>query len=213
VTAVPRLDICLSEQNFGKNNRNPAAKAARRECEKIFARWSRETTGPEPFPQDDVQECITSITQAHAMKSKFIIAVSIFLSAGPALAQSVTEKAGVNSALGISPSTPDFVKEAAIGDMFEIQSSKLAEVKPDAPTKAFAEKMITDHTKTTDEIKKLSKTPIPTQMDSSHQAMLDNLTKLNERDFTKNYHDDQVTAHKQAYRCMSAMPRAVTMPI
>ncbi len=34
--------------------------------------------------------------------------------AGPAFAQSVCEKTGVNSALGIAPSTEDFVKQVAI---------------------------------------------------------------------------------------------------
>jgi putative membrane protein len=44
----------------------------------------------------------------------------------PAFAQSAGEKTGVNSTLGISPTTADFVKEVAISDMFELQSNKLA---------------------------------------------------------------------------------------
>jgi Domain of unknown function (DUF4142) len=35
------------------------------------------------------------------------------------------------------------VKEAAVGDIFEIQSSQLAAERADAPTKAFASQMIT----------------------------------------------------------------------
>ena len=58
------------------------------------------------------------------MKKLAVIATSLLISA-PVLAQSVGEKSGVNLALGISPTTADFVKEAAIGDMFEIQSSEL----------------------------------------------------------------------------------------
>jgi hypothetical protein len=57
------------------------------------------------------------------MKKLGIIATSL-LFATPVIAQSVGEKSGVNSALGVSPSTADFVKEAAISDMFEIQSSQ-----------------------------------------------------------------------------------------
>jgi len=76
--------------------------------------------------------------------------------AAPAYAQSVGEKTGVNSALGITPSTPDFVREAAMSDMFEIQSSQLAEQKAaDQPTKTFAQKMVTDHTKTSSEMKRM----------------------------------------------------------
>jgi putative membrane protein len=123
----------------------------------------------------------------------------------PAYAQSVGEKTGVNSALGITPTTPDFVREAAMSDMFEIQSSQLAEQKSnDAATKTFAQKMVTDHTKTTTEMKsmmssgKLKGVEAPTAMASSQQSMLDKLKGLNGNDFTKQYHDDQVSAHKDA---------------
>jgi len=61
-----------------------------------------------------------------------LIAFGCLLFAGPALAQSVGEKTGVNSTLGIAPTTADFVKEAAISDMFEIASNKLAEDKGNA---------------------------------------------------------------------------------
>ena len=53
-----------------------------------------------------------------------LIAFACLVLAGPALAQSMGEKTGVNSTLGISPSTADFVKEVAISDMFEIESKQ-----------------------------------------------------------------------------------------
>ena len=53
--------------------------------------------------------------------SKILLVALSCLLAGPVLAQSVGEKTGVNSVLGISPSTPDFVKQVAISDMFEIE--------------------------------------------------------------------------------------------
>jgi putative membrane protein len=124
--------------------------------------------------------------------------------AAPAYAQSVGEKTGMNSALGVTPSTPDFVKEAAMSDMFEIQSSQLAQQKADAPTKAFAEKMVTDHTKTSSELKsmvsggKVKGVDLPTDMSSSQKSMLDKLKGLNGNDFNKQYHSDQVSAHKDA---------------
>ena len=39
--------------------------------------------------------------------------MNLWLLASPTLAQSVGEKTGVSSALGISPTTTDFVKEVA----------------------------------------------------------------------------------------------------
>jgi putative membrane protein len=65
------------------------------------------------------------------------------------MAQSIGEKTGVNSTLGISPATEDFVKQAAVSDMFEIQSSKLAQERGNAAEKSFAAIMIKDHEKTT----------------------------------------------------------------
>ncbi len=127
----------------------------------------------------------------------------LLLLAAPALAQSIGEKTGVNAAVGISPSTEDFVKQVAISDMFEIESSKLAAQKGDAATKTFAKQMVTDHTKTSTELKGLVssgkvKAEIPTALDKTHTGKLENLQSLNGSDFNNQYHDDQLAAHKDA---------------
>lgn len=125
------------------------------------------------------------------------------LAAAPAMAQSVGETTGVNSVLGVSPSTQDFVTQAATSDMFEIRSSELALERGDAPTKAFAQQMITAHQKTTAELKglitsaKLQVTP-PAALDSTHQGMVDDLAKLQGKEFVEAYLDDQVEAHEDA---------------
>jgi putative membrane protein len=121
----------------------------------------------------------------------------------PAHAQSVGEKTGVNSLMGVAPTAQDFVTQAVISDMFEDQTSKLALEKADEKTKAFAKKMIEDHKKTSDELKSVVQTGdmklnLPTALDSAHQSKLDKLKSLSGNDFTKQYHDDQVTAHKNA---------------
>lgn len=118
-------------------------------------------------------------------------------------AQSTAEKTGVNSALGRAPKTTDFMREVAISDMFEIQSSELAAQKGDAATKSFATQMIADHQKTTGELKSLVSAKadsgaLPTALDSSHQKMLDRLKGLDGASFNKRYHSDQVSAHKDA---------------
>ena len=132
-----------------------------------------------------------------------IIALGCILLAGPALAQSAGEKTGVNSALGISPTTPDFVKEVAISDMFEVESNKLAQAKGNAPEKAFASQMVTDHTKTSTELKGLVsggkvKAELPTALDSSHQSKLDKLKGAEGKDFSSDFDSMQVSAHKDA---------------
>jgi putative membrane protein len=132
-----------------------------------------------------------------------IIIIACLLLAGPALAQSAGEKTGVNSALGISPSTADFVKEVAISDMFEIESNKLAQDKGNAAEKSFASQMVADHTKTSTEVKGLVssgkvKAELPTALDSSHQSKLDKLKGESGKDFSSDFDSMQVSAHKDA---------------
>jgi putative membrane protein len=113
------------------------------------------------------------------------------------------EKTGVNSALGISPTTADFVKEVAISDMFEIASNKLAQDKGNAAEKSFASQMVTDHTKTSSELKTLvssgkAKAELPAALDSSHQSKLDKLKDKSGKDFSSDFDSMQVSAHKDA---------------
>jgi putative membrane protein len=132
-----------------------------------------------------------------------IIVLGCVLLASPALAQSAAEKTGVNSMLGVAPTTADFVKEVAISDMFEIESSKLAEQKGNAQEKSFAQQMVTDHTKTSTELKQLVssgkvKAELPTELDSSHRSKLNKLKDASGKDFSADYNSYQISAHKDA---------------
>lgn len=126
---------------------------------------------------------------------------AVFVSTA-ALAQSAGEKTGVNSALGIAPKTADFIKEAATSDMLEIESSKLALQKGNADEKKFADQMITDHTKTSSELKSMVSgemaAAIPTALDDSSQKKLDKLRDAKPQDFASEYDPMQVSAHKDA---------------
>jgi putative membrane protein len=102
-----------------------------------------------------------------------------------------------------TPSTQDFVTKAATGDMFEIESSKLAQQRADANSKEFAAKMIKDHTETSNELKALItsgkvRANLPTAMDSAHQTKLDKLKGLNGAGFDLEYDEMQRAAHKDA---------------
>jgi putative membrane protein len=134
------------------------------------------------------------------MKRTAVLGLFLLLSSS-ALAQSLGEKTGVNSVLGITPSTADFVKEAAIGDMFEIESSKVATEKARGPAKDFAAQMIEDHTRTSRELKseaEKAEVSVPNALDSSTQAKLDKLRDLSGQEFSKQYVEDQISAHKDA---------------
>jgi len=132
-----------------------------------------------------------------------LILVSAMLLAGPAFAQSVPERTGVNSTLGIAPKTEDFVKQAAISDMFEIESSKLAAQRADAKSKSFAAKLVKDHTATSTELKALVKggkvkAEIPAALDNAHKSKLDSLKAAQGGDFDKMYDENQIEAHQNA---------------
>ena len=136
------------------------------------------------------------------MKRSIIVAACVLL-ATPALAQSLGEKTGVNSALGVAPATADFVKEVAISDMFEIESSKLAEQKGNAQEKTFAQQMVNAHTKTSSALQALVndgtvQATFPTALDSSHQSKLDKLKSASGKDFSSDYNSYQVSAHEDA---------------
>jgi len=139
------------------------------------------------------------------MKMIVLASAAVLLAAAPAFAQSIPEKTGVNQALGVAPKTQDFVTMAAQSDMLEIQSSKLALTKSDSDkTKAFADRMIKDHTETSKELKTLvsggkAQANAPAELDKAHQEKLDKLVKQKDgKDFTKQYNDMQVSAHKDA---------------
>ncbi|UPK06288.1 DUF4142 domain-containing protein [Bradyrhizobium sp. 170] len=127
--------------------------------------------------------------------------LALILLGAPAMAQSVGEKTGINSTLGIAPKTEDFVKQVAISDMFEIQSSKIAQERGNADQKTFAGIMIKDHQGSSADLMVLAgewKTSLPTALDSTHQTKLDKLKSLNGADFSSRYNLEQVSGHKDA---------------
>jgi putative membrane protein len=95
-----------------------------------------------------------------------------------------------------------FLAMAAQSDQNEIALSKLAvEKATDPAVKAFAEKMIAEHTKMSQGMKPFAEswglTP-PSGPDGDCQKELDKLNKLSEKDFDKEYIDQMVTDHSKA---------------
>jgi putative membrane protein len=94
-----------------------------------------------------------------------------------------------------------FLAMAAQSDQNEIALSKLAEQKATNPAvKAFAAKMITEHTQMTARkpfVDAWGLTP-PTGPDADHQKELDKLSGLSGNDFDKAYMKDMVSDHSEA---------------
>lgn len=137
------------------------------------------------------------------MNRAAIILAACLLSSAALAQQSVGEKTGVNSTLGIAPTTTDFVQEAAISDMTEIAAAKIALEKGNPDEKKFAQQMVTDHTKTSAELKELVsrgdvKAELPSAPDSSAQKKIDKLKNAKPENFASEYDPMQVSAHKDA---------------
>ena len=137
-------------------------------------------------------------------KSRMIIlGLALCMSMPAAMAQSIPEKAGINSLMGVAPRTADFIKIATISDMFEIQSSELALQTHDPALADFATRMIEDHKKSSAALRDVVRSgnvqiAQPTGLDESHQDMLDKLKGLHGRDFALQYRSDQIEAHQDA---------------
>jgi putative membrane protein len=121
-----------------------------------------------------------------------------------------TAGCGLFASVALAQTAQDFAIKVAISDMFEIQSSQLALSKqPDADTKPFAEKMVQDHQKTSNELKALVdggkvKATLPTALDAEHQNLLDDLKAKNGKDFDQSYDQVQLKAHRDAVALFEA---------
>jgi putative membrane protein len=95
----------------------------------------------------------------------------------------------------------DFVREAALGGMMEVQLGKTAQDKAAKPqVKEFGRHMQTDHSKANDELKKIAAKKgikLPTALEGKPKATFDRLAKLKGDEFDREYMKAMVDDHKQ----------------
>ncbi|MEO6256798.1 MAG: DUF4142 domain-containing protein [Sphingomicrobium sp.] len=126
----------------------------------------------------------------------------------------LAEDAATNDALGTNAMVAEpaalptdaasFANAVAASDMFEIESAKLAADKATTPAiKAFAAQLVTDHQKSTVELKAAAAkatpplTVIPV-LDAEQQGLIDQLKGANGDDFERRFVDQQSNAHQKA---------------
>lgn len=124
--------------------------------------------------------------QASASLAVCLIVGSLMM---PAFAQSV-------------PSDADFVAKAAVGDIFEIESGKLAEIKTSPNASRLAEPLASDHTAMLADLRALVqggkvKADIPAALDAANQGKFDKLKSLKGGAFDKGYFDMQVDVQRE----------------
>jgi putative membrane protein len=94
-----------------------------------------------------------------------------------------------------------FIKDAAMGSMTEVELGKVASQKASSDAvKQFGQKMVDEHGKSTEELKKVAaqmKVNVPDTLDSKHQSRVDKLSKLSGADFDRAYIKDQVKDHQK----------------
>lgn len=107
-----------------------------------------------------------------------------------------------NAANAIAGTTDEeFLEEAALGGMAEVELGKLASTKAaNAEVKKFAQMMVTDHSKANEELKALAEKKgitLPKELDSSHKATLDQLRTKAGAEFDEDYVADMVDDHEK----------------
>jgi putative membrane protein len=94
-----------------------------------------------------------------------------------------------------------FMNSAAPGGMAEVELGKMAvEKAQNADVKAFAQKMVDDHSKAGEELGKLAEqknVKLPTDVMPTHKELMDKLSKLSGAEFDKEYVKIMVEAHKK----------------
>jgi putative membrane protein len=133
------------------------------------------------------------------MRRRDLLAFSLIAAAatGPAAAQSLIERFA-----GTGAGASTFVQMVTISDNFEIESARILLARSQHPQiRAFAEKMIADHTAMSAELRAMpeASTRQPATLDERHSRLLDTLRQQEEVDWLNRYYvDQQIDAHEEA---------------
>jgi putative membrane protein len=109
-----------------------------------------------------------------------------------------------------SMTAAEYVQKSAIGDEFEIESSKLALQKAQDPAiKSFAQEMVDEHTTSTNKLKEAAQSAkinlaARQKLDSQHQQTLTQLRAASGPQFDQAYIRAQLLGHREALNLQKA---------
>jgi putative membrane protein len=134
--------------------------------------------------------------------SAALIATAVIVAGAQTMAPPPAPTAGVPAPTAV-PSTQGFVTRAAVSDLFEISSSRLAEERsPNPQIREFAARMIHDHGQTTAELRAIvARQPglrLPPALDAMHRGMIEQLRTVGPRQFISLYAQQQIQGHEDA---------------
>lgn len=135
------------------------------------------------------------------MLIRTLMMTTALMLAAPAFAQSNTTSPAATTPISVTDPA-EFAAMAAVSNLFELQSSKLAKERATSEeVRAFADQMITDHTAAGQEMATAAAgegVPPPTELDQRHQAIMDELSGLEGEAFDAAYIKAQAQAHDEA---------------
>lgn len=110
-----------------------------------------------------------------------------------------------------------FARKAAIGGKTEIEASKMALQKTsDERVRQFAEKMVSDHTKASEELKAAAAQEgitLPAELDSAHKQAIDKLKALSGAQFDAAYKAQMLQDHKDTVALFEKEAKASGSPV
>ena len=120
---------------------------------------------------------------------------------------------GAAASGSVSKSDQKMMKDLAQANMAEIEAAKLAQQKSSSEdVKTFAQKMIDDHTKASDQLQQLAQAKgvtLPTDLDSKHKAEIKKLSALSGDKFDKKYMaQGGVSDHRKAHAMLSHIEKS-----
>lgn len=114
--------------------------------------------------------------------------------------------------------TPDanFVNSALADGMFEVQmSERVLKTTKDAATREFAQRMVTDHTKVGDELRRLAaqqQMNVTDRLNRDQAATLGQMEKLGDQELRKLYAETAVKGHETAVTLFRTAAQGATRP-
>lgn len=113
-------------------------------------------------------------------------------------------------------SDADFMKEAAVGGMAEVEMGRLAASKATSPdVKKFGQMMVEDHSKANEELKALAakkNVTLPTDLDQDHKSTMEELRGKSGADFDSDYVEEMVDDHEEDVAAFEKQAQSATDP-
>ena len=121
---------------------------------------------------------------------------------------------GTSSAM--TPEDKEFVSKAGMAGLAEVQMANLALQKAlNADVKAFAQRMVTDHSKVNTELREFATAKglaLPAEVEGEHKNGLDHVSSLSGPEFDKSYMEHMVADHEKAVALFTTASTGATDP-